>query len=435
MTGDVSDRSYNKVSWRLVPFLLVCYVFNYIDRINIGIAQLQFKQDLGFSDAVYGLGAGLFFVGFLLFEVPSNLLLVRVGARKTLFRIMILWGLVSAGTMFVRTPAEFYTARLLLGAAEAGFFPGVILYLTYWYPTERRARITSRFLLALPIAGMVGSPVSGFLMSALEGVLSYRGWQWLLLVEGLPSVALGILAYFYLDDGPATASWLTADEKNHIVETLAAEASRKGGSRGHGFAHALRDPRVYIAGAVSFASYSLASTIVFWSPSVIQSAGVADVRSVGMLSAIPFLVGALAMLVVSSHSDRTLERRWHAAVSLAVAASSVSMLPWFSGSPAISVALLALTSAGHYAALAVFWTIPSDYLSRSAAAGGIAMVSTIGALGGAIAPILLGSVKTMTGSLHYGLYVIAGMAALGSIILLVGIPAPTADVRGRVDSV
>lgn len=435
MTGDVSDETYSKVSWRLVPFLLVCYVFNYIDRINIGIAQLQFKQDLGFSDAVYGLGAGLFFVGFLLFEVPSNLVLARVGARKTLFRIMILWGLVSAGTMFVRTPAEFYAARLLLGAAEAGFFPGVILYLTYWYPTERRARITSRFLLALPIAGTIGSPVSGFLMSALEGVLDYRGWQWLLLVEGLPSVALGILAYFYLDDGPATASWLTAAEKKHVVETLAAEASRKGGSRGHGLAHALRDPRVYIAGAVSFASYSLANTIAFWSPSVIQSAGVADVRSVGVLSAIPFLVGALAMLVVSSHSDRTLERRWHAAVPLAVAASSVSMLPWFSGSPAISVALLALTSAGHYAALAVFWTIPSDYLSRSEAAGGIAMMSTIGALGGAIAPILLGSVKTMTGNLHYGLYVIAGMAALGSIILLVGIAAPTTDVRRRLDSV
>jgi ACS family phthalate transporter-like MFS transporter len=415
--------AYRKVTWRVLPLLFLCYVFNYIDRTNIGMAQIHFKADLGFSDTVYGLGAGVFFIGFLLFEVPSNLMLAKIGARKTLLRIMTLWGLISALTMFVTTPAQFYGARFLLGAAEAGFFPGIILYLSYWYRSTHRARITSMFFIAIPLSGILGSPLSGWIMQNFAGRYDWKGWQWLFLLEGGPSIVLGVLAYLLLADKPSSAKWLSERERRILVDALAAEERPKAGRAHLSLLKVLSDRRIYIAGSVSFASYILASTISFFSPEVIYRSGITKVVNVGVLSAIPPLVGMVIMIFVSRHSDITLERRWHAAVALMCAAASLALLPMFSANPMVSIILLAVAAAGHYSGLSVFWTIPPTYLSTSSAPGGIAVVSSIGALGGAVAPALLGWVKTQTGSLALGLELAAGMVLLGSLVLLLGIPA------------
>jgi ACS family phthalate transporter-like MFS transporter len=417
------EATYRKITRRIIPFLILCYIFNFLDRVNIGIAHLQFNQDLGFDDTIYGIGTGIFFVGWLFFEVPSNLMLDRVGFRKTLLRIMAAWGLVSAGTMLVTTPAQFYTARFLLGAAEAGFIPGIFLYLTYWYPSTRRARMTSLFYLALPLSGLIGNPLSGWIMETFDGVRGWHGWQWLFVLEGMPSVLLGIVAYFYLDDRPAHARWLSDAEKAVVARALAAEETVKSGTAPRALAQAFRDPRLYVLGAVSFGSYCLANTISYWSPAVIQASGVSSVLQVGLVSAVPFMMGAVMMVFVSRHSDRTLERRWHAALCLMLSAAALFLLPTFSGQTLASVLLLGAATAGHYSTLSVFWTIPSGYLSKSAAAGGIALVSTIGAMGAAISPVVLGWTRTATGSLATGLYLTAAVVLLGSVTLLVGMPA------------
>ncbi len=415
---------------RIIPFLILCYVFNFLDRINIGIAHLQFGEDLKFDDTIYGIGTGIFFIGYLLFEIPSNLMLARVGFRRTLLRIMLAWGLVSAGTMFVTTPSQFYAVRLLLGAAEAGFVPGIFLYLTYWYPSHRRARITSLFYLALPLSGLIGNPVSGWIMTTFDGLHGWKGWQWLFLIEGLPSALLGIVAFFYLDDRPGDARWLSAAERATIESALAAdEAGKRKESQAAGLAAILRDPRLYVLGAVSFASYSLANTISYWSPAVIRGSGLRSVLEVGLVSAVPFLIAAVVMLLVGRHSDRTLERRWHASACLLAASLALLLLPSYLGSTWASVALLAVAAAGHYSTLAVFWTIPSGYLARGAAPGGIALVSTIGALGAAISPVVLGWTKTMTGELSTGLYLTAAVVFLGSVTLVAGIPARLLEPR------
>ena len=418
-----ADATYRKVTWRIIPFIILCYIVSFLDRTNIGIAHLQFNRDLGFNDTIYGLGTGIFFVSWVLFEVPSNLILDRIGVRRTLLRIMVAWGLVSAGTMFVTTPGEFYAARLLLGAAEAGFVPGVFLYVTYWYPSARRARVTSLFYLALPITGVVGNPLSGWIMTTCAGLGGLKGWQWLFLLEGMPAVILGIAAYFYLDDKPEHARWLTAEEKRVIAADLSAEETGKRGGRGHALLQALRDPRLYLLGAVSFGSYSLANTISYWSPAVVQRSGLSNVLSIGLVSAIPFFIATIIMIFVSRHSDRTLERRWHAAICLVMASIALALLPSFSNNTTASVMLLGAAAAGHYSALSVFWTIPSGYLKKVAAPGGIALVSTIGAIGAAISPIVLGWTRTVTGELSTGLYLTAAVVFLASIILVVGMPA------------
>ncbi len=306
-----SDAAYAKVTWRLLPFLFVCYVLNFIDRVNISFAHLQFKQDLGVTDASYGLGVGLFFIGYVLLEVPSNLLMQRIGARRTVSRIMVLWGIVSAGMMFVRTPGEFYLARILLGAAEAGFFPGVVLYLTYWYPSARRARITSLLLMAVAVAGVLGGPVSGWIMANLNNTHGLHGWQWLFLLEGIPAAIAGVVAYFYLDDRPTDAKWLTNEERAIIKYNLDADEHQKRTVAQHNFLRVLADPRVYVVALGYMVVPWAGSVLNFWSPSIIHRSGVTDVWHVGLLSMIPYAVGAAFMLAISRHSDRHLERRWH----------------------------------------------------------------------------------------------------------------------------
>ncbi|MFL9863120.1 MFS transporter [Paraburkholderia fungorum] len=420
----VSEATYRTISRRILPLLFVCYIINYIDRVNIGIAQIQFKADLHFSDLVYGIGAGLFFVGFLLFEVPSNLMLARMGARKTLLRIMTLWGAVSCATMFVRTPAEFYLARILLGVAEAGFFPGIILYLSYWFPAERRARVTALSFVAIPIATMIGAPTSGWIMRHFHNLHGLAGWQWMFLLEGLPAIVLGVIVFLRLEDRPESATWLDADEKTTLVGVLAEERRQRSKQNHHeGMLTALRDWRVYIAGLVSFCAYVLASTIAFFAPMVIQATGVKDAFHVGLLAALPPIAGIVTMIAVSRHSDRQRERRWHAALPLMCAAASLMALPFAAANLPLAVLLLAVATAGHLSSLSVFWTIPSTYLASTSAAAGIAIVSSIGSLGGLVGPSIIGYVKSVTGSLSEGLVVAGCIVLAGSIILLVGIPA------------
>jgi len=433
MTSDTSDppasaqlidQTYRKVLWRLLPFLMVCYIFNFIERTNIGIGKLQFMEDLHLPETVYGWGVSIFFVGYVLFEVPSNLMLHRVGARATLLRIMVLWGLVSAGMMFVTGPGSLYVARFLLGAAEAGFVPGVFLYLTYWFPANRRARITSLFYLALPLSVLIGSPLAGWIMKTFDGYGGMRGWQWLFVLEGIPSIILGVTAYFYLQDKPERAHWLTADEKGAIAGAIASEERRKG--EGHstgGLGQVLRDPRLYLLGLVSFASYAVSNMNNYWAPTLIRNSGVKDVLFVGLLGALPPIFGAVVMVLNSRHSDRTLERRWHAAIPLLLAGVAIGLLPAFRDNTVMAIVLIAVLAAGHYATLAVFWTIPSDYLPKTSVAAGIAFVSTIGALGAFVAPNVLTWTATLTGSRSLGFYLTSGFIIAGSLVLLVAMPA------------
>ena len=414
---------YRKVAWRIMPLVFLCYIANYIDRTNIGIAQLQLRTELGFSEQVYGIGVGLFFIGFILFEIPSNILLDRIGARRTLLRIMVGWGLVSTATMFVRTPWQFYGARILLGMAEAGFFPGVLLYLTYWFPSARRTTMTALFFLGLPASGIIGSPLSGWIMHAFPGVLGLQGWQWLFLLEGIPSIILGVAAFAWLSDRPSDAKWLTAEEKAVIADDLAREQSLKVQPSHGAVLQTLRDPRVYVLGLVGCGTYTLANAVSFWSPLIINASGVKDVLNVGLLAGIAPLVGVVVTLLVGTHSDRTLERRWHAACSEFVAAAALVGLAFTTNQPWLVVGLITVMTTGHYSGLTVFWSVPSVYLSDRAKASGIAMVTAIGSLAAALTPAMLGYIRVHTGSLSLGLLISAGIITAGGIILLVGVSA------------
>lgn len=418
----MSDATYARITWRLLPFLFICYVLNFIDRVNISFAHLQFKQDLGLSDASYGLGVGLFFIGYVLLEVPSNLLLQKIGARRTIARIMVLWGIVSVGMMFVRTPGQFYLARILLGAAEAGFFPGVVLYLTYWFPAARRARITSMFLLAVSVSGIVGGPVSGWIMGHMTDVHGLRGWQWLFLLEGIPAAVAGVVAFFYLTDRPDEAHWLSEQERTLVRHELDADARKKDGAP-HSLRRALKDPRVYIVALGYMVVPWAGSVLNFWAPSIIHKSGVTSVWHVGLLSAIPYVVGGVAMILIGRSSDRRLERRWHFALCAFLAALGIALLPVASASWVASIIFLTIASIGYLAAIPLFWTIPPAYLSGPAAAGGIALISCLGQAGGLIAPVVIGRLNAMTGSLAVGLYVVVAVLVTGALAILLGIPA------------
>jgi len=430
----VRDLAYKKVAWRIMPLIMLCYIANYIDRTNVGIAQIHMRTDLDFSDEVYGIGVGLFFVGFILFEVPSNLLLARIGARRTLLRIMVGWGLMTSLTMFVRTPYEFYGARILLGMAEAGFFPGVLLYLTYWFPSTRRTKITALFFLGLPISGIVGSPLSGWIMRTFDDALGFQSWQWLFLLEGIPAVLLGFAAFFWLQDRPADAAWLTKEERAVIEADLADERRQKQqGEREHasGLRKALSDPRVYILGLIGCGTYTLANAVSFWSPLLINASGVKEVLDIGLLAGLPPIVGIVVMILVGIHSDKTLERRWHAAVCELIGAGALVALSFSIGQPVLTMVFIAVMTAAHYSGLTVFWSIPSVYLSDEAKASGIAISTAMGSVAAAATPMMLGYIRSATGSLSLGLQISAAIIAIASLILLIGIPASALRERHR----
>ncbi len=417
------DAVYQKISRRIMPIVLVAYIFAFLDRINIGYAQLQMKQDLAFSDAVYGLGAGIFFVTYLLFEVPSNLLLEKIGARLTFLRIMVLWGLTSAATAFVSEPWQFYGIRLLLGIFEAGFFPGIILYLTYWYPSHRRGRVTGLFLFGMPVTGVLGGPLSGMIMSGMEGFGGMHGWQWLFLVEGLPTVLLGFLLYRMLPDGPDRAPWLNEAEKA-LVRSVMHDDHRADAESGHHgkLRAALADPMTYVLAFIYFCCACAVYTVTFWLPTMIRGMGIAHIATIGWYTAVPYVFGALGVLVISRSSDHFGERRWHVGGTLAVGAFALASTSFLGTAIAPVMVLLCIASFFIFGGGSLFWSIPPTYLSRQAAAAGIAVISSLGILGGFVSPTLIGWIKGATGSIQMGLLALTGLVIAGGLTILLGLP-------------
>jgi ACS family phthalate transporter-like MFS transporter len=416
------EATYRKVTLRLMTFLFVCWVLNYLDRVNVSFAQLQLKQDLGLSDTAYGLGVSLFFIGYILLEVPSTLLLKRIGARKTVTRIMLLWGGISTAMAFMTAPWQFYLARTLLGAAEAGFWPGIILYLTYWYPAKRRARITSRFLLAIAAAGIIGGPLSGFILQNFADIWGYRAWQWLFFLEGLPAIVAGVVAYFYLTDRPADAKWLSERQKQIITDAIEADHLDKPADASSRLLAALCDPRVYVL-AAGWATVPLCGTILnYWTPTIIKQAGISNVLHIGLLSTLPYLIGAIGMLMIARSSDLLLERRWHFVITTTAGAAGATLLTLLTHNWPAAIACLSLVSISYFAAAAIIWSIPPTYLSGDAAAGGIGVISTLGQVGAFFGPIMLGWVKSITGSFAAGLLLVAFLVFAGGIVVLIGVP-------------
>ena len=416
---------YRKITWRLLPFLLLCYVFAYLDRINIGFAKLQMQQDIGISDAVYGLGAGIFFLGYVMFEVPSNLLLTRIGARRTISRIMVLWGLTSASMLFVQGEWSFYVLRFMLGVFEAGFAPGMIFYLTYWYSQSRMAGVMAVVMLAGPIGGIVGGPVSAWIMTAFSGAHGLDGWQWMFLLEGLPCVLLGVIAFRYLDDKPAEARWLSAEEK----ALLAADLDSRSAHKKHAFAQVLRDPAIYGMALTYFCLICGIYAVSFWLPTLLKLAGVQDTMQIGLYSAIPYVAAAVFMLGFARSSDRLRERRWHTLVPALLAGVALCIATAAPTQFALSLTAITLATGFMWAAYTVFWAIPSQYLQGEAAAGGIALINSIGLLGGFLSPSIIGWIKETTGSLSGGLYAISALLVAGALLLLVNRPPQSAPAR------
>ncbi|MBC5764957.1 MFS transporter [Ramlibacter albus] len=419
--ADTIDATYRKLTWRLVPFLFLCYVVAFLDRINIGYAQLQMKQTLPFSDAVYGLGAGIFFLGYFLFEVPSNLMLAKVGARRTLLRIMFCWGVAASAMMFVSTPTMFYVLRFLLGVFEAGFFPGVLLYLTYWYPNARRGRIIALFMTATTIAGVVAGPLSGGIMKYMDGINGWAGWQWLFLVQGLPASVLGVAAYFFLQDKPEDARWLTAEEKA-IVRGQLAQDQQATASHGS-FWQLLRDPKVYVLSLIYFLLLGAAYAIIFWVPTVIRSWGVTDMLQIGLYAAIPNLIGAVAMVFVGRHSDAKMERRWHLIACVLLASVGMLLTVMAKGDLVLSLAFLSLAVVGVASATPIFFTIPTAYLSPASAAAGLAVISSLGNLGAAVSPSLTGLISARTGNPLDSMFLVIALYAAVAAIVWLAVPA------------
>jgi D-galactonate transporter len=418
-TPGAADAVYRKITLRLIPFLFLCYVAAYLDRINVGFAQLQMKTDLGLSDGVYGLGAGIFFAGYFLFEVPSNLLLEKIGARRTLIRIMVLWGVTSSAMLFTTTPTMFYVLRFVLGLCEAGFFPGMILYLTYWYPSCRRGKVMALFLTAVAMAGVLGGPLSGWLMSRLAGLHGLAGWQWLFLVEGLPSCALGIVAYFYLDDRPRDAHWLDDAEKRIVDDQLRRDDDAPLLFRGHTFLSALATPRVYTLAFAWFTFICGVYAISFWLPAMIKSAGVSDPLSIGLYSAIPYGCAALTMILLCRHSDLRAERRLHTAACAVTGAVSLSLITATGSNLTIALVVLSIATSAIFTLQPLFWALATDSLGGTrAAAGTIATINSLGLIGGFVSPTLLGWVKMATGSLTNGLYLIALLLVAGALVTM-----------------
>ncbi|MHC8381854.1 MFS transporter [Pseudomonas sp. LB3P14] len=418
------DALYRKVTLRVMPFLFVAYVVAFIDRINIGFAQMQMKGDLGFSDAVYGLGAGIFFLGYFLFEVPSNLLLHRIGARRTFVRIMACWGLVSAGMAFVVEPWQMYVVRFLLGVFEAGFFPGIILYLSYWFPPSRRASAISWIFVGITVAGVVGGIVSGAIMEHTNGLHGLRGWQWMYILEGIPAVVLGIMAYWMIDDGPRTAMWLAPLERDTLIARLSEEDERNTKGTANSTRDVLRNARVYFLAAVYFSLVCGGAVISFWLPAVIKDAGAKTIFEVGYLSAIPYGIGTTGIILISRHSDATQERRWHHLICAVGGGIALFVLAFWTHSLPAALALLTIAATLTFSALAVFWAIPQRYLSGVGAAAGIAVISSLGQLGSFFSPAIMGWIKVTTGSLNNGLFVMGSLMILGGIGLFLAMDNP-----------
>jgi MFS transporter, ACS family, tartrate transporter len=417
VTPDPAASAVARVTRHLIPFLFLLYLLNFLDRVNVGFAALEMNQDLGFGPAVYGFGAGVFFIGYCLFEVPSNLVLYRTGARLWIARIMVTWGLAASAMMFVHTPTSFYVIRFLLGVAEAGFFPGIIFYLTYWYPARERARAYAWFLAAIPICGVVGGPISGALLG-LDGRLGLQGWQWLFLLEGIPSVVVGLLVLWLLPDRPRDARWLEPADRNWLEATLQAEGGRAEAGHGVSLAKAVASPMVWLLGLVYFLLVVALYGFALWLPQLIKASGTFTNFEVGVVTAIPYAIAAIGMVLVGRRSDRTAERHWHLALP-ALAGALGFLAATRIGSIGPLVAALSITAFGVLGWLGPFWSMPTAMLKEQAAAGGIALVNSMGAVGGFVGPYVLGQVKQRTGSFTGGLLILGACQVAAAVIVIV----------------
>lgn len=410
---------YHTLNWRLLPLLFIGYVFAYLDRINVGFAKLQMQSDLGLSDAAYGAGAGIFFIGYVLFELPSTLMLPRIGARKTFSRILVLWGITSACMLFVRDVPTFYAMRFLLGVFEAGFAPGLIYYLSRWYGPNRMARAIAIVFIAGPVGGILGGPLSAWLIATLSGVGGMAGWQWMFLIEGLPCVFLGGLMYFMLADRPGDATWLSAADKALLEAELGTASTRS-----HSFRAVLRDPKVYVLAAAYFCIIFSIYAMSFWLPAIIRSLGINDTRQLGWYAAIPYIGAALGMYWIGRRSDRLGERRYHCAVPASVGAVVLMVYPLAGGNLMLSLALLTLSISMMFMAYTVLWAMPSEHIKGDAAAGGIALINTIGLSGGFWGPAMIGWAKTATGSLNTGVVAVGCVFLCAAFVILSTKPRP-----------
>jgi MFS transporter, ACS family, tartrate transporter len=415
VANDVHARTMRKVSQRIVPFVMLLYFIAFIDRVNIGLAALTMTKDLGFSPAVYGFGAGIFFWGYFLFEVPSNVILDKVGARLWIARVMITWGLVSGAMAFVQGQTSFYILRFLLGAAEAGFFPGIILYLSYWFPARQRAAATAAFMAAAPLSTVLGSPLSTALLE-MHGLFGLKGWQWLFLVEALPAVLLGFVVLGFMTDRPEQAKWLADDERTWLVTTMEAERVGRAASGSHSIWRGLTDPRVLALSLVYFGTSAGLYTLGVWAPQIIKGFGLSNME-VGFVNAVPPTVAVVAMYLWSWHSDRTNERTWHVVIACLAAAGGLA-LAGVSSSVVCVVAALVLVNVGVTAAKPPLWSMPTLFLTGPAAASGIATINSIGNLGGFAGPAMIGWIKDQTGSFEGGLYFVSALLLLSAILTL-----------------
>jgi len=404
-----------RVTRRLIPFAFICYVVAYLDRVNIGFAASALQKDLGLSDTAYGLGAGLFFLGYCVFEIPSNLILERVGARRWIARIMIAWGLVSIGMMFVRGEGSFYAARVLLGIAEAGFFPGIVLYLTYWIPASDRARVGALFMMAAPVSVIVGAPISAAFL-AMHGAWGLKGWQWLFIGEGVPAIVLGILALVILTDKPEQASWLAPADREWLTSVLRQEQAARS-RHGHvSFVRALATPRLWLVTAVYFLNTVVTYGIFLWLPKILRDATAATGMRLSVMTMIPFVAALIAMVLIGRHSDRTRERKWHVAACATTAAAGLILAAQSGSNATLLVLSFTLSQIGQRSVMSVFWAIPPVFLGGTAAAGGIALINAIGNLGGAVGPTVMGWLRDLTGAYQGGLLVLASALVIEAIL-------------------
>ncbi len=410
------SSAYRKTAWRLMPFLMLCYLCAYLDRVNVGFAKLQMMNDLGLSDTVYGLGAGLFFIGYFLCEVPSNLLLHRIGARIWIARIMITWGILSALFAFVETAWQFYLLRFLLGMAEAGLAPGILLYLTYWFPTYRRARLTVLWFVAIPLSGMFGGPLSGWIMAHFAGLHGWSGWQWMFVLEAIPTVLVGVWVLSYLKDRVEDATWLDDEEKQLVQRELAEDNQQK---TEHASVRAfVSDRRLWLLAGIYFSVVMGQYAITFWLPTLVRNAGVADPVHIGLLTSVPYLCAIVVMLLAGRSSDKHRERRWHVVLPMWAGGIGLTLAAIYGHDVGLSILCLSLAAAGVLSASSLFWMLPTSLLGGVSAAAGIAAVNSIANLAGFCSPYLIGWITTSTGSSQVGMYLITAVLVAGALLVL-----------------
>lgn len=424
------SRVYSKITRRLIPFLILCYFFAYLDRVNVGFAKLHMQDALHFSDTVYGLGAGIFFIGYFLFEMPSNVLMQRFGPRFWIARIMVTWAVLSAAMIFITTPTQFYVVRFLLGVAEAGFFPGIVFYLTLWFPSWRSARTLGLFILVTPLSTIIGSPLSGLVLTLFEGVEGLHNWQWLFLVEAIPSFLLAFVVLRYLDNDVTSAAWLNADEKQIVIDDLAKDAAHRAtvnhGSVDSSLKAMLTNGYVWLLALIFFSFNIGYYGINFWLPSIIKSSGVSNDIAIGLLAALPYIFGALFMVWNSHHSDIKQERRWHIAIPAVIGAVGLTLSAWCSGSTFWMMTWICLAMSGTLALIPTYISLPGALLSGTAAAAGIALVNSVGNLAGFFGPTVLGWLNDTTGRTDTGLYILAAFLLLCAPLIL-ALPARLAN--------